>query len=127
MAYVKDRELYGEQMYRLSPILHNIGDIYAKIEACRDVVYNAARAYGEGKDDKAYGSICKAFICDLVFHCTNTLLQMWGGSGIMNSTGVNRYFRDARTKMVAEGSTEMHTVGLASSILELPSIIARES
>ena len=127
VAYVKDRNLYGEPMYRLSPIIHNIGDIYAKIEVIRDVVYNAARAYDQGLTDKAYGSICKAFVCDTVFQATSTLLQMWGGSGIMNSTGVNRYFRDARAKMVAEGSTEMHTAGLAATVLDLPSLILREA
>jgi alkylation response protein AidB-like acyl-CoA dehydrogenase len=42
---------------------------------------------------------------------------MWGGSGIMNSTGVNRYLREARTKIVAEGATEMHTTIISSALL----------
>jgi butyryl-CoA dehydrogenase len=46
---------------------------------------------------------------------------MWGGSGIIDSTGVNRYFRDARTNMIAEGASEMHYDLIAASVLDQPS------
>ena len=65
------------------------------------------------------GSVCKAYICDTAFECTNTLLQMWGGTGMMNETGINRYMRDARIKMVAEGATEMHTSIVSQFVLGL--------
>ena len=45
------------------------------------------------------GSVCKAYIGDAAFEICCKLLQMWGGSGIMDSTGVNRYMRDAKAKM----------------------------
>lgn len=108
LEYVKDRNLYGEPMYKLSPVTDRIASIYNKIEACRSLLYASTRLMDEGKMITPQGSVCKAYICDTAFECTSQLLQMWGGSGIMNSTGVNRYMRDARAKMVAEGATEMH-------------------
>ena len=45
---------------------------------------------------------------------------MWGGSGIMNSTGINRYMRDARTNMIAEAATEMHNTRITRVVLGLP-------
>ena len=72
------------------------------------------------------GSVCKAYICDTAFECSSQLLQMWGGSGMMNSTGVNRYMRDARAKMIAEGATEMHHGIIAQAILGFaPAFTAR--
>jgi butyryl-CoA dehydrogenase len=65
------------------------------------------------------GSMCKAWICETVFEVCNTLLQMWGGSGMMDSTGMNRYFRDARIQLIAEGATEMHTSAIAANVLGL--------
>ncbi len=65
------------------------------------------------------GSICKAFICDSMHETNSRLLQMWGGSGMMNSTGVNRYLRDARIKMVAEGSSEMHMSMVSQYLLAM--------
>jgi alkylation response protein AidB-like acyl-CoA dehydrogenase len=114
LAYVKERSLYGEPMYRLSPVSDRIGRIYTKIEACRALLYASTRQYAERSMTAPQGSVCKAYICDTAFECTSELLQMWGGSGMMNSTGVNRYMRDARTKMIAEGATEMHHAIIAS-------------
>lgn len=108
LEYVKDRNLYGEPMYKLSPVTDRMASIYNKIEACRSLLYASTRLMDEGKMITPQGSVCKAYICDTAFDCTSQLLQMWGGSGIMNSTGVNRYMRDARAKMIAEGATEMH-------------------
>jgi alkylation response protein AidB-like acyl-CoA dehydrogenase len=117
VAQVRDRQLYGAPMWKLSPITDRLAQIWTKIEACRAMLYNAARQIDEGTLALPLGSACKAYIGDTAFECCSQLLQMWGGSGIMDSTGVNRYFRDARAKMVAEGSTEIHHAVIAQSVL----------
>ena len=119
LEYVKSRNLYGEPMSRLSPIKDRLASVWTKIEAMRSLIYIGARYVDEGRGDLLYGSMCKAWVCDTAFECTSTLLQMWGGSGMMDSTGVNRYFRDARAKMIAEGSTEIHHDTIAREILGL--------
>lgn len=124
VAYVKQRTLYGEPMHRLSPVLDRLGAVYTKIEACRALLYASARQIDENVMTTPQGSVCKAYICDTAFECCNTLLQMWGGSGMMNSTGVNRYMRDARAKMIAEGATEMHHAIVNTAILGFPSAAA---
>lgn len=108
IEYVKQRELYGEPMTRLSPVTDRMAQIWTKIEACRAMLYASTRLHDEGRMTLPMGSACKAYICDTAFECASQLLQMWGGSGMMNSTGVARYMRDARVKMVAEATTEMH-------------------
>lgn len=117
LDYVKSRELYGEPMYRLSPITDRLAAIHTRIEACRSLLYASTRQYDEQTMTQPQGSVCKAFICDTAFECCSQLLQMWGGAGMMNSTGVNRYMRDARAKMVAEGATEMHHGIISQAVL----------
>ncbi|CAN5300673.1 acyl-CoA dehydrogenase family protein [soil metagenome] len=116
VAYIKDRELYGEPMYKLSPIKDRLGQIAAKIEACRCLLYSCTRLVDEGASPVPHGSVCKAFICDTAFECINQLLQFWGGGGMMNSTAINRYMRDARVNMIAEGSTEIHHAAIAEGL-----------
>ncbi len=118
--YVKQRTLYGEPMAKLSPITDRLAIIVSKLEACRALLYTSTKLYDEDKMDQPYGSMCKSFICETAYECCHQLLQMWGGSGMMNSTGVNRYFRDARTKLVAEGSTEIHNAAISAVVLGLP-------
>jgi alkylation response protein AidB-like acyl-CoA dehydrogenase len=125
LEYVKGRTLYGAPMSQVQPISYWLADIYTKIEACRSLLYNAARSLptegirgmDEGGVESLLGGVCKAYIGEMAVQGTNTLLQMWGGSGIMDSTGVNRYLREARTKIVAEGSTEMHLAMISGALL----------
>ncbi|MCC6917781.1 MAG: acyl-CoA/acyl-ACP dehydrogenase [Alphaproteobacteria bacterium] len=124
VSYVKDRELYGGPMSRLQPISYWLAEIWAKMEACRAMLYAVTQAYDAGRPAPVHASACKAYLCDTVAECTGKLLQMWGGAGIMNSTGVNRYFRDARAKMVAEGSSEIHYDIVASTVLGIPSHVS---
>ncbi len=119
LAYVKERSLYGQPMHMLSPISNNLADVFNKIEAMRSLIYTSTRLYEAGRKELPMGTICKSFVCETAFACTNTLLQMWGGSGIMNSTGINRYFRDARAKMIAEAPTEAHNAIVAEFVLGL--------
>lgn len=124
VEYVNQRELYGAPMSTLQPMSYWLADAAIKIEAMRALLYDATRLWDEGRRDRPWGSMCKAYIGDTAFQCCSNLLQMWGGSGIMTA-GVNRYFRDARAKMVAEGASEMHTSIVSSLITGLnPSAMA---
>jgi alkylation response protein AidB-like acyl-CoA dehydrogenase len=119
LAYVKDRTLYGAPMHRLSPVADKLANAWNKIEAMRALLYTATRLFDEGRKDGSLSTSCKAWICETAFECCTSLLQLWGGSGMMDSTGVNRYFRDARTNMVAEAATEMHNAIIARQVLGL--------
>jgi alkylation response protein AidB-like acyl-CoA dehydrogenase len=60
----------------------------------------------------------KGWIWDTAFDVTNRLLQLWGGSGMMDSSGVNRYMRGARTNMIAEAACEMHSDLIACGLFD---------
>lgn len=124
--YVQQRRLYGKDMAELQPIAYWLAECHAKIAACRALLYDTVRAFEAGAATADGGNICKAFIGETCFDVCVKLLQMWGGSGIMNSTGVNRYMRDARAKCVAEGATEMHYAIIANNLLHgQPTLVPR--
>ena len=120
VAYVKERNLYGRPMYKAQPVSYWLAESYAKLEAMRSLLYTTTQRWDAGQEDPVMSAVCKAWICDTAFDVTNRLLQLWGGSGIMDSTGVNRYLRDARTNMVAEGASEMHYDMISSYVLDKP-------
>ena len=120
LVYVKERQLYGAPMTQLSPVTDRLATIHNRLEACRAMCYNAARLFDEGRAERfSICFSCKSFVCETAYDCCGGLLQMWGGSGIMNSTGVNRYLRDARAKMIAEAATEFHNFLVAREVLGL--------
>ena len=124
--YVKDRRLYGRDMSDLQPVSYWLAECHAKISACRALLYDTVRAFEAGAMAPAMSNACKAFVCETAFDVCVKLLQLWGGSGIMDSTGVNRYMRDARAQCVAEGATEMHYAIIANQLLHnQPTLVPR--
>lgn len=128
LAYVKDRRLYGRGMSELQPISYWIAEAFAKIQACRAMLYDVAAAFDRGEMEVATSNACKAFIGDTCFDVCAKLLQMWGGSGIMDTTGVNRYMRDAKAKTIAEGASEMHYAIIANQLFHgSPALVPPQS
>lgn len=117
LDYVKQRRLYGKDMAELQPVSYWLAEAHARLNACRALLYANARAFDNGAMEPAMGSVCKAYIGDSAFEICAKLLQLWGGSGIMDSTGVNRYMRDAKAKCVAEGASEMHYAIIANQLM----------
>jgi alkylation response protein AidB-like acyl-CoA dehydrogenase len=117
LEYVKDRRLYGRDMGDLQPLGYWLAEAHAKISACRALLYDTARAFDRGEMAPGMASVCKGYIGDTTFDVCCKLLQMWGGSGIMDSTGVNRYMRDAKAKCIAEGASEVHYAIVANQLL----------
>ena len=93
------------------------GQSHARLSASRVLLYANARAFDNGAMEPAMGSVCKGWIGDTAFDICAKLLNLWGGSGIMDSTGVNRYMRDAKAKCIAEGASEMHYAIIANQLL----------
>jgi len=116
LDYVKQRKLYGRDMAELQPVSYWLAEIYARIQACRALLYTSAAAFDRGEMPLLANNVCKAWIGDTAFEICSRLLQLWGGSGIMDSTGVNRYMRDAKAKCIAEGASEMHYAIIANQL-----------
>ena len=116
LSYVKQRNLYGTPMQHLQPVSYWLAEARGKIEACRGMVYNAARLCDEDRWNPMMASLTKAFVSETALQVANTCLQMWGCHGIANATGINRYLRDARTQCIAEGSTEIHLAQVANML-----------
>jgi butyryl-CoA dehydrogenase len=126
LDYVKQRRLYGRDMADLQPLGYWLAEAHAKIVTYRDLLYATVREFEAGTMAPEKPNICKTVICEGAFDVCVKLVQMWGGSGIMNSTGVNRYMRDARANCVAEGATEMHYAIIANQLLHgQPTLVPR--
>jgi alkylation response protein AidB-like acyl-CoA dehydrogenase len=94
--------------------------VYAKLEAMRGLLYTATRRCNTNDRTALAAAMCKGWICDTAFDVTNRVLQLRGGSGMMDLSGENRYMRGARTKMIAEGAYEMHSDLIACGLFDKP-------
>ncbi len=116
LEYIQERRLYGKAMYDLQPVSYWMAEAHAKLSACRALLYSNVTAFERDALEPVMGNTCKAWICETAFEICSRLLNLWGGSGIMDSTGVNRYMRDAKAQCIAEGSTEIHYAIIANQL-----------
>ncbi len=56
--------------------------------------------------------VVKAFITDNAFETTNLCLQVYGGHGYIQETGMDQYVRDARINMIYEGTNGIQALDL---------------
>ena len=56
--------------------------------------------------------IVKGFLTEIGFECANLALQIFGGHGFIQETGIEQYVRDARITLIYEGTTQIQALDL---------------
>jgi alkylation response protein AidB-like acyl-CoA dehydrogenase len=103
-----------------------------QIEAMRALAYTAAGALDRAErepDDAARAAaegrlalltpLVKAWCTDLGFEITSSALQVHGGMGYIEETGVAQMMRDARIAMIYEGTSGIQALDLVSRKLRI--------
>ena len=122
IEFVSNRRAFGQQIYDMHGIRWMIADMAIQISAARNLVYHAASAVDagiSGRELATLSAIAKCHATDTAMKVATDAVQLFGAAGISDEYPINRYFRDARAKMIAEGATEMHTSIIAKQVLGL--------
>ena len=63
-------------------------------------------------------AMAKLFASEMNTHVTHQALQIHGGYGYSKSYPVERYYRDARVTRIYEGTSEIHRIVIAKSVMD---------
>jgi alkylation response protein AidB-like acyl-CoA dehydrogenase len=117
VQYAKQRQQFGKPIADFQAIQFKLADMGLKIEAARNLVYNAARLKEAGKDFALEASMAKLFASEMCNYCAKETVQIFGGYGYTKDFPVERYFRDARVMTLFEGTSEIQRTIIARSLL----------
>lgn len=134
LAYARSRRQFGKPIIEMAPVAEMIGNIKAKLDATRAILYQTARYVDiykalenigkerkltpeERKELKYYAKLADSFtplskglgseLCNQnVYDC----VQVHGGSGYMKDYVCERLYRDARVTNIYEGTTQMQVI-----------------
>ena len=127
-AYQQARD-YAKERHQFGPIVKHpdirrmLMTMKTQIEAMRAVIYDAALALdyakkSPGKSQQARIDLLipmvKAWCTDLGVEISSLALQIHGGAGFMENTGVAQHFRDARIAPIYEGTNGIQSIDLIS-------------
>ncbi len=123
VAYARQRQAFGSPIGSFQMIQAKIADMKTRIEASRQLIYNAVLAKERSKlTGERYtleASIAKLFASETAMFVTHAAVQIHGGMGYSKELPVERYFRDAKITEIYEGTSEIQRLVIARHELGL--------
>ncbi len=119
--YAGQREAFGQPIGTFQGTGFKIADMKTRIEASRLLIYNAAIAKENAKENggrySLEASMAKLYASETAMFVAHHAVQIHGGMGYSKELPVERYFRDAKITEIYEGTSEIQR--LVISRLEL--------
>ncbi len=123
IQYARERQAFGEAIGSFQMIQAKIADMKTRIEASRQLIYNAVLAKERGKiTGERYtleASMAKLFASETAMFVAHQAVQIHGGMGYSKELPVERYFRDAKITEIYEGTSEIQRLVIARNELGL--------
>jgi alkylation response protein AidB-like acyl-CoA dehydrogenase len=110
------RRAFGAPIIENQGIAFKLADMATEISAARMMLYEAAKAYDDGRDIATLGAMAKLYASEVAHRAADTAVQIWGGLGFCKSSIVERLYRDQRILEIYEGSSEIQRLVIARAV-----------
>ena len=120
VQYAKEREVFDRRIGSNQAIQHPLAEAHARTTSARNITYQAARAFKEGRDVGEAANVAAYMAREAASEATDAAVQTHGGYGVAAEYDVERFYREARLTHIAPVSDEMILNYLGEHILELP-------
>lgn len=138
--YAIEREQFGKKIIEFTPVYEMLGNMRAKIDGMRSLLYETARYVDmyklyavEGKsrslnnDERdemkyyqrladIYTPLLKLFASEYCNQVAYDAIQIHGGTGYMKDFPVERLYRDARITNIYEGTSQLQVIAAIRGI-----------
>jgi alkylation response protein AidB-like acyl-CoA dehydrogenase len=109
LAYVKEREQFGQPIGRFQVIKHRIADLATELECCRLLVYDVA-GRADAEPDRVLAreaAMAKLKVTETAKRVALEGMQMMGGYGYSTEYDMERHVRETVVSTVYAGSSEI--------------------
>ncbi|HJR38461.1 MAG TPA: acyl-CoA dehydrogenase family protein, partial [Nocardioidaceae bacterium] len=107
VAYCKDRETFGKPLIANQVVRHKLVEMHRRVEIARTYTREVASRYVAGEQPIVEALHAKATAVETAEHVVREAVQLFGGTGYMHGTEVERHYRDARILGIGGGATEV--------------------
>jgi acyl-CoA dehydrogenase len=118
IEFARKRETFGQALIEHQAIKFPIVEIATEIECARLLAYKACWLADKGLWHKKEASMAKYFSAELAVKAAMTAMKILGGFGSTKEYPIERFFRDATTFTVAQGSPEIQRLVVARELLK---------
>ena len=115
--YCNQREQFGQKIGQYQMNQELIAQMVVHEEAARLLVYRAAWLADQGKPNNLETSIAKYTAAEAAAHATDAAMKILGAYGYSTEFPVERYYRDAKSYQIVEGSSNIQKIIIAQDAL----------
>jgi butyryl-CoA dehydrogenase len=117
LAYAKERESFGQPIWKHQSIGNYLADMATKLTAARQLTRYAAERYDAGERCDMEAGMAKLFASETAMEIALNAVRIHGGYGYSTEYDVERYFRDAPLMIVGEGTNEIQRNVIAAQLV----------
>ncbi|WAG67750.1 acyl-CoA/acyl-ACP dehydrogenase [Clostridium estertheticum] len=122
----KDRVTFGKPLVKRQAIQQMIADMGTEIYALRNIVYDFAKDYEDGKDIEMKAAMCKLHSINTVKLVSDFCLEIFAGIGYFedNPYGpLERMYRDCRAMWLEEGPRTVQRLTISRKLIASDGVI----
>ena len=116
IEYSKSRKQYGEPICKFQAISHKIADMKIALEVSRSMLYKAAIGFQQGSNITTDLAIAKVVTSENYVKSSLDALQIFGGHGYMQESGIEKYVRNSVASKIYSGTSEIQRNTIASML-----------
>jgi acyl-CoA dehydrogenase len=117
LRWAATRRQFGEPIGRFQGTGFKLADMMTEIDAADLLTLHAAWLVDRGLPADRQIAQAKLFASEMLARVTDHAVQIFGGMGLMEETGIERHWRDARVERIWEGTSEIQRHIIARSLL----------
>jgi acyl-CoA dehydrogenase len=108
-AYCRERQTFGQPLIARQVVQHKLVEMHRQVDAARVYTRHVAERHVRGESVIAEACLAKRTAVETCDHVVDQAVQLFGGTGYMHGTEVERHYRDARILGIGGGATEVLT------------------
>lgn len=118
VRYAKERRQFGKPIAKFQAISFMLADMATKLQAARELTYNAALTRDRGEDATMAAAMAKYYAAEVCNEIAYNAVQIHGGYGYIKDYRVERLYRDARITSIYEGTSQVQQQVIAGQLLK---------
>lgn len=120
VSYANERVVFGRPIGKNQAIQHPLAEAFSRIQAAKQMVYDAASVADSDTDIGARANMSKFLAADAAFEAADAAVQTHGGFGVAREYDVERYFREARLTRLVPITQQLALNYIGENVLRLP-------
>jgi alkylation response protein AidB-like acyl-CoA dehydrogenase len=117
LQYTQERRQFGKPIAEFQSVQFSLAKMATEIEACKLMVYDAARRKIARQSFVKEAAMAKYFVSQAAEHVASECVELFGGYGFVKDYPVEKLYRDAKIGRIYEGTSNMQLATIAKQIL----------